>query len=94
MVIWFALLLFSVGDDPAATAPAAPAVLAAAPAAAPAPAAPDDPNRVVCVKEPQAGTLFTRKICHTREEWKKLQEDRRRNADRLLDTDSNRTRSE
>ena len=90
----FALLLLLAGDDPAATAPTAPAVPAAdiAPAVAPAPA--DDPNRVICVKEPQVGTMFTRKVCHTREEWKKLQEDRRRNADRVLDTDSNRTRSE
>jgi hypothetical protein len=93
MMLWFALLLLAMGDETAALAPPAPVpVPDAAPSAAP---ASPDPNRVICFKEAQAGTLFTRKICHTREEWKKLQDAERRKADRMLDTgDSNRTTRE
>ncbi len=82
-----AFMLLAMGDEPVAPTQPAPT---ADPAPATAPAAPD-PNRVICFKETQAGTLFTRKICHTREEWKKLQDAERRKTDRLLDTgDSNR----
>jgi hypothetical protein len=77
-----ALLLLFAADDPAPAAAAAPPE---APATAP---AEPDPKRLICFKEQQAGTLFTRKVCHTREEWKKLQERDRRGAGDMLDTGS------
>lgn len=39
-----------------------------------------DPNQLVCKKQPRLGTRFVDKICHTRAEWNQITEESRRAA--------------
>ena len=47
------------------------------------PGSPDDPNEIICHKgEPVTGTRFpARSVCHTRKEWKDIQQ---RSRDELM----------
>ncbi len=57
-------------EPPAAAAGAAPAAVAPVTAPAPKP----EKKKLVCVEEPQMGSLFKQKTCATPEEWEKRRE--------------------
>ena len=80
------LLLFAASDP--VPSDAAPAPVIATPATDPATPTVDDGSRVVCVIEAQTGSMFTRKTCRTKAEWKKRRERDRNAADRALSVDT------
>lgn len=80
---WMALALMLGAQDPATAVPAT-----ANPPAAGAPAAPSDEDRIICKQEDQTGSLFSKKTCLTKAEWKKRRERDRRAAERVLELDA------
>jgi len=47
---------------------------------------PADPDKKVCRTLEQTGSIFTKRICHTAEEWKTIDADDARSAQSLSDT--------
>jgi hypothetical protein len=39
-----------------------------------------DPNQIICKKQPKEGTRFVDKICHTRAQWDQITEENKRAA--------------
>lgn len=80
---WMVLVLMLGAQDPATAVPAT----ADSPAARP-PAAPVDEDRIICKTDEQTGTLFSKKTCLTKAEWKKKRARDRRAAERVLELDT------
>ena len=71
-----------------AQAPATAVPATANPPAAGTPAAPLDEDRIICKQEEQTGSLFSKKTCLTKAEWKKRRARDRRAAERVLELDT------
>jgi hypothetical protein len=80
---------FAAAQTEPAAPPVATPVTLSQPAGTPAPsaadaAAPINPdNAVICRNEREAGTMFTRRLCHTMRRWKQMEADAYNTLDRL-----------